>query len=383
MKTIVVLPAYNASRTLERTIRDIPFSYVQEIILVDDASKDETLQTAHHLVRTHPQLTLSEHEVQEGKVLVTVHEHPHNRGYGGNQKTCYTLALEHAADIVVMLHPDYQYDPKIVKYFVQFMEDGYFKVMLGSRIRTRAEALAGGMPLYKYVANRCLTLIQNMATGRSLSEWHTGMRAYTREVLEAIPYHTFSEDFVFDTQALLSIVERGFPIGEIPVPVRYFEEASSINFTRSVRYGLLTLLETGKFVVRTLDRRVRYIIAGGLSVVTNLAVYAALLYGMHVWYAVAAFIGFWSGAIVSFTLQKCWAFGASSSTQLVREISSYLVLVAINAAINSTLLFALVHQLGMHALYANILSNALVAISSYFVYKRIIFTVPAVRKSMV
>ena len=222
MKTIVVLPAYNAEKTLEQTVREIPREYVQEIILVDDGSSDKTVQLAQRLG-----LAFSRHD--------------ENRGYGANQKTCYRLALEHGADIVVMLHPDYQYDPRLIKYFVEFIRDGYFDVILGTRIRSRHEALAGGMPIYKYISNRVLTLFENFVTGHNLSEWHTGMRAYKRSVLENIAFDGFSDDFVFDSQMLFAIIEKGYSIGEIPVPVRYFAEASSINFIRSLRYGLTTV----------------------------------------------------------------------------------------------------------------------------------------------
>ncbi|MDO8590546.1 MAG: glycosyltransferase family 2 protein, partial [bacterium] len=184
-----------------------------------------------------------------------VHRHEKNKGYGGNQKTCYRLALERGADINVMLHPDYQYDPKLIKYFVEFINDGYFDVMLGSRIRSRREALAGGMPLYKYIANRALTLWENVLSGQNLSEWHTGMRAYSRKVLEAIDFQKFSDDFVFDTQMLFAIAEHKFLVGDIPVPVRYFKEASSINFKRSVTYGLTTVWESLKHVGRRLARK--------------------------------------------------------------------------------------------------------------------------------
>lgn len=229
MKTVVVLPAYNAARTLERTVNDIP-DLVNEIILVDDGSHDETLAVAKQL----------------GLVL---ERHPSNRGYGANQKTCYRLARERGANIIVMLHPDYQYDPQLIKHFVPFIRDGYFDVMLGSRIRSRREALAGGMPLYKYLGNRFLTMIENLITGQNLSEWHTGMRAYRRDVLEQIDFEKFSDDFVFDTEMLFAIVKQRFSIGEIPVPVRYFKEASSINFWRSVRYGLATLWIAIKFLI--------------------------------------------------------------------------------------------------------------------------------------
>ncbi len=232
-KVVVVLPAYNAQQTLERTIRDIPPGVVDELILVDDCSQDETVSLAESLG-------------------LIVFRHPQNLGYGGNQKTCYREALARGADIVVMLHPDYQYDPKLIKHFVSFISEGYFDVMLGSRIRTRREALAGGMPQYKYVANRVLTLIENLVTGHNLSEWHTGMRAFSRQVLESIPYQTNSDDFVFDTQMLFQVVEARFKIGEIPVPVRYFPEASSINWFRSIQYGLATLRVAAGYLWRQL-----------------------------------------------------------------------------------------------------------------------------------
>ncbi|MDX5347275.1 MAG: glycosyltransferase family 2 protein, partial [Hymenobacteraceae bacterium] len=222
-KVVVVLPAYNAQQTLEQTYAEVPFDVVDEVILVDDCSSDKTVQVARQLGIRH------------------IISHKQNRGYGGNQKTCYKAALELSADIVVMLHPDYQYDPKLIRYFVTFIEDNYFDVMLGSRIRSRREALAGGMPRYKYYGNRFLSFIENLITGHNLSEWHTGMRAFKREVLEQIDFEKNSDDFVFDSQFLFQVVAKGFRIGEIPVPVRYFEEASSINFKRSVRYGLGTL----------------------------------------------------------------------------------------------------------------------------------------------
>jgi len=220
-KVIVVLPAYNAAKTLGQTVREIPKELVDEIILVDDGSSDETSTLANSL----------------GLTVIT---HEKNKGYGANQKTCYRAALDRGADIIVMLHPDYQYDPRLIKHFISFIEDGYFDLMLGSRIRSRRETLAGGMPRYKYYANRFLTLVENLATGYNLSEWHTGMRAYTREVLEQIDFANNSDDFVFDTQVLFQAVEKEYRIGEVPVPVRYFPEASSINFARSMKYGLGT-----------------------------------------------------------------------------------------------------------------------------------------------
>jgi glycosyltransferase involved in cell wall biosynthesis len=227
-KIIVVLPAYNAAQTLEQTVRDLP-EIVDEIILVDDKSSDTTATLARQLG-------------------LFVFERDKNGGYGANQKNCYKLALEHGADIIVMIHPDYQYDPKLVKYFAAFIADGYFDVMLGTRIRSRREALAGGMPRYKYFSNRLLTIFENLVSGYNLTEWHTGMRAYKREVLEKINYQKNSDDFVFDSQVLFQIVAGRYHIGEIPVPVRYFKEASSINFRRSVKYGLGTIATGLKYL---------------------------------------------------------------------------------------------------------------------------------------
>jgi glycosyltransferase involved in cell wall biosynthesis len=227
-KIIIVLPAYNAAQTLEQTVRDLP-EIVDEIILVDDKSSDTTAALARQLG-------------------LFVFERDKNGGYGANQKNCYQLALEHGADIIVMIHPDYQYDPKLVKYFAAFIADGYFDVMLGTRIRSRREALAGGMPRYKYFSNRLLTIFENLVSGYNLTEWHTGMRAYKREVLEKINYQKNSDDFVFDSQVLFQIVAYRYRIGEIPVPVRYFKEASSINFWRSVKYGLGTVATGLKYL---------------------------------------------------------------------------------------------------------------------------------------
>ncbi len=226
-KIIVVLPAYNAATTLERTVADIP-EMVDEIILVDDGSHDETVAVARRLG-------------------IFIFQHEKNSGYGANQKTCYRLALDRGADIIVMIHPDYQYDPKLIKYLVGFIAEGYCDVMLGSRIRSCQEALAGGMPLYKYLANRFLSFWENALTGQNLSEWHTGMRAYRREVLEKIDLAKNSDDFVFDSQVLFQAIGAGYRLGDIPVPIRYTAESSSINFRKSLKYGFLTLLIAGKF----------------------------------------------------------------------------------------------------------------------------------------
>ncbi len=221
-KVIAVMPAYNAEATLERTISDIPPGSVDEVILVDDCSRDGTVALAR-------------------KLGLTVYQHAQNRGYGGNQKTCYQHALERGADYVVMIHPDYQYDSRVIPAAVEFLRLGICDMVLGSRIRTRREALQGGMPIYKYVCNRVLTLAENIALGQNLGDFHSGFRAYRRQVLEAIPYHNNSDDFVFDSQFLAQAVYFGFKLGDIPVPVRYFQEASSINFRRSTIYGFSTL----------------------------------------------------------------------------------------------------------------------------------------------
>lgn len=219
IKVIAVMPAYNAARTIEKTYRDIPKGTVNKIIVVDDSSKDETVRVAK-------------------KLGLQVVAHPQNRGYGANQKTCYTLALSQGADVVVMIHPDYQYDSTLTGELIRPIIDGRFDVMLGSRIRTRAEAVKGGMPYWKYLANRFLTLVENIVLGQNLSEYHTGFRAYTKNVLRKLPFHKYSDDFVFDQQILFGAIALGARLGEIPVPVRYFNEASSINFKRSVVYGI-------------------------------------------------------------------------------------------------------------------------------------------------
>lgn len=229
-KVVVVMPAYNAAKTLTKTYNDIPRGLVDKVILVDDGSHDRTVERAR-------------------KLGIQTYVHPQNRGYGGNQKTCYTLALSDGADVVVMIHPDYQYDSRLTGELVKPIIDGRIDVMLGSRIRTRNEALEGGMPIWKYLANRALTMTENIILGQNLSEYHTGFRAFGKKALKKIPFHKFSDDFVFDQEILISAVKAGFRIGEIPVPVRYFPEASSINFVRSVKYGLETLLALARHLV--------------------------------------------------------------------------------------------------------------------------------------
>lgn len=217
-KVAIVLPAYNAARTLRLTYEEIPRDVVDDILLVDDASQDNTFAVAAALG-------------------IDTIRHDRNRGYGGNQKTCYAAALARGADIVVMLHPDYQYTPKLVTAMAAMIASDQFDVVLGSRILGRG-ALAGGMPVYKYVANRVLTLFQNIMLGQKLSEYHTGYRAWSRQVLETLPLQHCAEDFVFDNQMLAQATYFGFRIGEISCPTKYFPEASSINFRRSVVYGL-------------------------------------------------------------------------------------------------------------------------------------------------
>jgi len=222
-KIVVVMPAYNAELTLERTFREVPRDLVDEIVLTDDASRDQTVQVARQL-----------------GIHTLVHDR--NRGYGGNQKTCYAEALRLGADVTVMLHPDYQYTPRLIAAMATLIIDGPFDVVLGSRI-LGGRARAGGMPLYKYVANRFLTASQNLLCGSKLSEFHTGYRAFSRKVLETLPLEENSDDFVFDNQMLAQAIYAGFEIGEISCPAAYFPEASSINFRRSVRYGF-GVLET-------------------------------------------------------------------------------------------------------------------------------------------
>lgn len=235
-KVIAVMPAYNAGTTLEKTYRDIPPGSVDEVIVVDDASRDNTVEIARAL----------------GLPVIV---HPRNRGYGANQKTCYDEALRRGADIVVMIHPDYQYDSRLTSLLTGFIEAGVCDVILGSRIRTRREALGSGMPVYKYIANRVLTLVENVVLGQNLGECHSGFRAYSRRVLETIPYHANSDDFVFDSQFLVQAVHFGFRLGDVPVPVRYMPEASSINLRRSVTYGLGTLWTLVRYLFHRIGLR--------------------------------------------------------------------------------------------------------------------------------
>ena len=217
-KIIVVLPAYNAALTLERTYAEIPFDIVDDVVLVDDRSKDNTVEVARNLGIRH--------------III----HDRNKGYGGNQKSCYNKALELGADIVVMLHPDYQYTPKLIPSMCHLIASGLYPVVLGSRILGKG-ALNGGMPIYKYIFNRFLTLTENILINQKLSEYHTGYRAFSAEVLRQIKYGLNNDDFVFDNEMLSQIFMKGFEIAEITCPTKYFEEASSINFSRSMKYG--------------------------------------------------------------------------------------------------------------------------------------------------
>lgn len=218
-KIVVVLPAYNAAKTLEKTYNEIPFDIVDDIVLVDDNSPDDTIRVAENLGIKH------------------IIKHQKNRGYGGNQKTCYAHALSLGADVIIMLHPDYQYTPMLIPAMASIIAQDLYPVVLGSRILGKG-ALKGGMPMYKYIANRFLTLFQNILIGEKLSEYHTGYRAFSKEVIMALHLEANSDDFVFDNQMLSQIVYAGFSIGEVTCPTKYFAEASSINFKRSSIYGL-------------------------------------------------------------------------------------------------------------------------------------------------
>lgn len=218
-KVVVIMPAYNAERTLEQTLQEVPRDIVDEVILTDDNSRDNTYDLAKKLGIEH------------------VVRHDKNKGYGGNQKTCYNKALEVGADIIIMVHPDYQYTPKLIAPMAHILANGVYPVVIGSRILGKG-ALKGGMPIYKYIANRFLTLAQNLLMNQKLSEYHTGYRAYTREVLEKVDFNRNSDDFIFDNEFIAQIFQKGYEIAEITCPTKYFEEASSINFKRSSIYGI-------------------------------------------------------------------------------------------------------------------------------------------------
>jgi glycosyltransferase involved in cell wall biosynthesis len=229
-KVIVVLPAYNAERTLEKTYQEIPFDIVDDVVLVDDHSKDNTSELGKSIGINH------------------IIRHETNMGYGGNQKSCYSKALELQADIVVMLHPDYQYTPKLIHAMVSIIAHDLYPVVFGSRILGKG-ALKGGMPFYKYVANRSLTFFQNLLMGQKLSEYHTGYRAFSGDVLKSIDLSTNSDDFIFDNQMIAQIFAKGFEIGEITCPTKYFEEASSINFKRSSIYGMGVIMVSIRYLL--------------------------------------------------------------------------------------------------------------------------------------
>jgi glycosyltransferase involved in cell wall biosynthesis len=228
-KIIVVMPAYNASKTLENTYREVPMDVVDDVILVDDASKDDTIAMASALG-------------------ITTVIHPRNLGYGGNQKTCYREALSRGADVIVMLHPDYQYSPRLVTAMASMIVSGHYDIVLGSRI-LGGGALKGGMPLYKYISNRFLTFWDNVVLGVKLSEYHTGYRAFSRKVLETLPIQENSDDFIFDNEMLVQAVYFGYKIGEISCPTKYFDDASSISFQRSLKYGLGIISTSLKYLL--------------------------------------------------------------------------------------------------------------------------------------
>lgn len=230
-KVIVVMPAFNAQSTLEKTFSSVPPESFDEVILTDDGSSDKTVEIAMRLG-------------------ITVIGHSENKGYGSNQKTCYNAALQRGADVVVMLHPDYQYDPRVIPCALNLLSCNICDVIVGSRIRSRSEALDGGMPFYKYLSNRFLTLLENIILGQNLGDFHSGFRVYKREVLEKIPFKENSDDFVFDSEFLTQAAYFGFKIGDIPIPARYFKEASSINFRRSLKYGIQTLGVMGKYIIQ-------------------------------------------------------------------------------------------------------------------------------------
>jgi glycosyltransferase involved in cell wall biosynthesis len=249
-KVVVVLPAYNAEETLEKTYRDLPFDIVDQVLMVDDRSSDNTVAVAQ-------------------KLGIETFSHERNFGYGRNQKTCYLKALSYSADIVIMVHPDYQYTPKLVTAMASMIAYDVYDVVLGSRI-IGGSAISGGMPLYKYVSNRFLTAFENFLLGSKLSEFHSGYRAFSRKVLESLPLNENSDDFVFDNEMLAQIIYFGFRIGEISCPTRYFAEASSISFKRSVTYGIGVVKTSFKYFLHSYNlRKYPLFIPEGRGLISN------------------------------------------------------------------------------------------------------------------
>ena len=248
-KVVVIMPAYNAEKTLEKTYNEIYQKFVDEIILVDDFSSDETKEIAKRL-----------------NITTIVHEK--NKGYGANQKSCYRAALKAGADIVIMLHPDYQYTPKLIPAIASMMAFDEYDAVIASRMLGNS-ALKGGMPLYKFIANRFLTEFENFVTGEKLSEYHTGFRGFTRKILENLPLEDCSDDFIFDNQMLALILFNGFKIGEISCPTKYFAEASSINFARSCKYGLEVLLVSIKYRLAKSGFKIKLFNKGGKALDTE------------------------------------------------------------------------------------------------------------------
>ena len=230
-KIVVIMPAFNAAQTLKNTFKDIPHDLVDQIILTDDGTIDKTALIAQSLG-------------------ITTFIHKENKGYGANQKTCYREVLKTDADIIIMLHPDYQYDPRVIPFAVGFITSDICDILIGSRIRSRLEALQGGMPLYKYISNRFLATLENFVLGQNLGNFHSGFRVYKREVLENINFTHNSDDFIFDTEFLVQSIYCGYRVGDIPIPARYSKESSSINFPRSVKYGMQTLFVLFKYILQ-------------------------------------------------------------------------------------------------------------------------------------
>jgi putative flippase GtrA len=366
-KIVVVMPAYNAAKTLVDCYNAIPKDFVDQIILVDDASLDNTVEVA----RTLP---------------ITVVQHMQNRGYGGNQKTCYKHALEHGADAVIMVHPDNQYDPAFVPEFVRMIVDDGHSVVFGSRMMHKQQALAGGMPKWKFVSNIVLTKIANFSLRTKLTEFHSGYRAYSREVLQNLDLENNSDDFIFDTEIIIQIVTRKFPIKEIAIPTKYFKEASQIKLWPSIKYGLGIIWNLFKFKsgMRNFSglydpqhltgQFFRYLVAGTLAFAADFFSLYILVDLAHLHYLYAALMSFSCGLVTAFVLNRYWVFPYRKTDNLAKEFTVFTIIALLALAANEAAMWTFTEWANLHYLFSKTIVVAMFFVLNFVARRTFVFT---------